>query len=161
MLPIPMPPDLQLFDILRRHGVAFVAVGGHAVNAHGFRRATEDTDIVWLRSPQSETALFAALTEIDARYIGNEMDPATGIEKTYPVTLPYIRANHLMMLWTKNGFVDLFDYVPGFPSERVETVFASSIEIDGVRYPSLEDLRRMKKASGRVKDLLDLENLPE
>jgi hypothetical protein len=156
-----MPPDLQIFDILQRYGVPFLAVGGHAVNAHGFRRATEDTDVVWLRSPQSEKAMLQALTEIDARYIGKEIDPATGIEKTYRVTLPYIQANRLMMLWTKNGFVDLFDYIPGLPAEPVEAIFTSSIEIDGVRYPSLEDLRRMKKASGRVKDLLDLENLPD
>jgi len=156
-----MPPDLQLFDILRRHGVPFVAIGGHAVNAHGFRRATEDTDVIWLRSAQAEASLMSALTEIDARYIGRQIDPATGIEQTYPVTLPYVQANRLMMLWTNQGFLDLFDYIPGLPSEPVDSLFATSIEIDGVRYPTLEWLRRMKTASGRSKDLLDLENLPD
>jgi hypothetical protein len=62
-----MPPDLQIFDVLRRHGVPFVAVGGHAVNAHGFRRATEDTDVIWLRSVESEQKLLTAMAEIDAR----------------------------------------------------------------------------------------------
>jgi hypothetical protein len=156
-----MPPDLQLLDVLRRHGVPLIVVGGHAVNAHGFRRATEDTDIVWLRSAESEASLLAALKEIDARYIGKELDPATGIERTYPVTLPYIQSNRLMMLWTNRGFLDIFDYIPGFPDEPVESLATSSIEIDGVRYPSLENLRRMKKASGRPNDLLDLENLPQ
>jgi len=49
-----MPPDLELLDVLRRHGVPFVVVGGHAVNVHGYRRATEDTDVVWPRSPAAE-----------------------------------------------------------------------------------------------------------
>jgi hypothetical protein len=49
-----MPDDLELFDLLRRHGVDFVIVGGHAVNVHGYRRATEDIDIVWIRSPETE-----------------------------------------------------------------------------------------------------------
>jgi hypothetical protein len=156
-----MPPDLQLLDVLRRHGVPFVVIGGHAVNAHGYRRTTEDTDVVWLRSGQAERSLLMALNEIDAQYIGNEIDPATGIERTYPVSMAYIQSTPLMMLWTNRGFFDLFDYIPGFPSEAVESLFASSVEVDGTRYPSLADLRRMKQASGRTKDLLDLENLPE
>jgi hypothetical protein len=50
-------------------------------------RATEDLDIVWVRLPGSEQALLAAVTEIDAKYIGDEIDPATDLERTYPVTL--------------------------------------------------------------------------
>jgi hypothetical protein len=83
-------------------------------------RATEDTDILWIRSPDAEATLLAALREVDA----------------------------------------LFDYVPGFPDEPVATVWKTAVELDGVRFASLEWLRRMKQAAGRPKDLLDLENLP-
>jgi peptidoglycan/xylan/chitin deacetylase (PgdA/CDA1 family) len=38
-----MTPEFHVFDVLQRHGVPFVVVGGHAVNFHGFIRATEDT----------------------------------------------------------------------------------------------------------------------
>ena len=100
--PCPGTPRGSLFDALRRHAVPFVVIGGHAVNLHGYRRATEDTDVVWLRSPEAERALLPALIEVDARYIGKDIDPATGIERTYPVSLPFIRANRLMMLWTKH-----------------------------------------------------------
>jgi hypothetical protein len=44
---IPMSDDFELLDVLRRHGVQFVIIGGHAVNFHGYGRATEDTDIVF------------------------------------------------------------------------------------------------------------------
>jgi len=145
---------------MRRHGVPFVIVGGHAVNYHGYRRATEDADAVWFRSADAERALLAALTELGARYIGNEIDPATKIERTYPVTRAFIQSTHLMMLWTEDGFLDLFDYIPSFPTEDVEQLLASSVEADGFRYISLSWLRKLKQQASRTKDLLDLENLP-
>ena len=72
-----MAPDLRAVEILRRHGVPFVVIGGHAVNVHGSLRATEDTDVLWIRSPESEIHVLQALQEIDAQYIGSEIDPAT------------------------------------------------------------------------------------
>lgn len=156
-----MPPDFQILQSLQRHGVPFVVVGGHAVNFHGYRRATEDVDIVWVRSAIAEEALFKALSEINARYIGTEIDPKTGIERTFPVTLPWVRATRLMMLYTDLGFLDLFDYIPGFPSEDPAALLANCAEVDGIRFVTLDWLRRMKRAAGRPRDLLDLENLPE
>jgi hypothetical protein len=156
-----MTDDDQLLGALRQFNVPFVIIGGHAVNFHGFARATEDLNIVWLRSPESERDLFQALTEIDAQYIGDEIDPATGIEKTHPVTLPFIGSTRLMMLLTRHGFLDLFDYVPGIPKMDVQELMKTSSEIDGLRFVSLPLLREMKRATGRPKDLLDLENLAD
>jgi hypothetical protein len=151
-----MTPDFALFDVLTRHGVPFVVVGGHAVNFHGFIRGTEDTDVLWIRSPAAEARLLEALAE----YIGNEIDPATGIERTHPVTEAFIRAERLMMLCTRAGFLDLFDYVPGYPSVPVTAVWETGVDLDGIRFASLEWLRKLKQAAGRPKDLLDLEQLP-
>lgn len=155
-----MTRDFELLDVLRRHGIPFVTIGGHAVYFHGYERLTEDTDVVWLRSPQAEQSLLTALTEVHAQYIGKDIDPATGIERMYPVTPSFIQVSHLMMLWTNHGFLDLFDYIPGLPAEDVQQLLDSSVEADGIRYASLDWLRRMKRVSGRTKDLLDLENLP-
>jgi hypothetical protein len=155
-----MTPDFRLFDVLTRHGVPFVVVGGHAVNFHGFIRGTEDTDVLWIRSPAAEVSLRGALEELAAEYIGDEIDPATGIESTHRVTEAFIRDERLMMLCTSAGFLDLFDYVPGYPAVSVRTVWETSIDLDGVRFASLEWLRKLKQAAGRPKDLLDLEHLP-
>jgi hypothetical protein len=65
-----------------------------------------------------------------------------------------------MMLWTRHGFLDLFDYIPGFPTADVNDLFQSSIPAEDVRFVSLQWLRKMKQAAGRTKDRLDLENLP-
>ena len=155
-----MPPEIELTDALQRRGVQFVIVGGHAVNVHGYVRLTEDLDVVWVRSRESEIALLGALTSIDAKYIGKDIDPTTRIERAHAVTLPFIQVSHLMMLWTSQGFLDLFDYIPGFPDEDPTQLLATSIEVGGRRFASLDWLRKMKTAAGRAKDLLDLENLP-
>lgn len=157
---MPRTPEFHVFDVLGRHGLPFVVVGGHAVNFHGFIRATEATDVLWIRSPAAEASLLKALEEIAAEYIGNEIDPATGIEPTHPVTASFIRAERLMMLCTTAGFLDLFDHVPGYPAVPVATVWETAVELDGIRFASLEWLRNLKQAAGRPKDLLDLENLP-
>lgn len=156
-----MAGDLTILNVLQKHGVPFILIGGHAVNFHGYQRTTEDVDIVWMRSEERESALLAALTELGAQYIGNEIDPATRIERTYPVTIQYIRSSPLMMVHTSHGFLDLFDYLPGDPTADLSAFFASSVESGGVRIASLEWLRRMKRTAGRTKDILDLENLPE
>jgi hypothetical protein len=156
-----MSDQEELFGLLGRNRVPFVVIGGHAVNFHGYQRATEDIDIVWIRSAGAEVALSNALLEIDAQYISNEIDPATKIERTCPVTLPYIQTKRLMVLFTKLGFVDFFDYIPGLPQEDVGQLLESSVTSEGIRYASLDWLRQMKRAAGRTKDRLDLENLPE
>lgn len=155
-----MAPDRTLLDVLSRHGVPFVVIGGHAVNFHGLLRATEDTDLVWLRDAETEKRLLQALLEIDASFISSEIDPATGIERTHRVTPAFVRNERLMMLCTSAGFLDLFDYIPGFPDEPVASLWESAIDLDGVRYASLAWLRRLKQASGRPKDLDDLDRLP-
>jgi hypothetical protein len=156
-----MQSKLEAVRIISRHGVPIVIVGGLAVIHHGYVRNTEDVDLVWLRSPEAESALLKALTELEAKYIGDDIDPATGIERAYPVTAGYIDANHLMMLHTRHGFVDLFDYIPGEPQVETKELFLSGVDFGGLRYASLEWLRRMKRAAGRAKDQLDLDNLAE
>jgi len=150
----------RLIDVLTKHNVPLVIIGGHAVSFHGYLRATEDIDVVIHRSSEAESALLAALSEVNACWIANEMDPATGIERTVPVTLEYIRASRLLMLVTDWGFLDIFDFIPGYPHEAVEQLFVSAVESGGRRFASLDWLRKMKLAAGRAKDQLDLENLP-
>ena len=150
----------RLTDILRKHDVPFVIIGGHAVTYHGYVRATEDIDIIFQRTTKSEASLLRALQELHARWIGNEIDPITGLEKAHDVNAAFIHSTHLMMLETDIGFVDIFDFIPGYESLPVHEVFLSSTQSPMGPFVSLQWLRKMKQASGRMKDLLDLENLP-
>ena len=94
---------LDIFRVLQAHRVPFVIIGGHAVAFHGYLRNTEDFDAVWVRSPESELHLFQALTELEAHWISNEVDLKTSLERLVPVSQAFIRNEHLMMLWTRNG----------------------------------------------------------
>jgi hypothetical protein len=156
-----MSLEFKLLEMIRESGVPFVVVGGMAVAYHGHVRGTEDVDVVWLRSAETVGPMFKALERLCARCISNEIDSATGIERTYWITEAFVRSSRVMMLDTKHGFLDLYDFIPGFPAEDVRRLLDSSVEAEGYRFASLEWLRKMKKAAGRTKDLLDLENLPE
>jgi hypothetical protein len=147
-------------DVLQNHGIPVVVIGGHAVIVHGHVRATQDIDVVFARTPEAEVLLTRALQEIGAFWIGDEIDPASGIEKTFPVDLAFVKSRRLMMLGSNFGYLDLFDYVPGLPDASVAELFHDAIWVAGRRFASLAWLRRMKQASGRPQDLIDLENLP-
>jgi hypothetical protein len=151
---------LNVYQVLARAGVPFVIIGGHAVNFHGYVRATEDAGLIFERSPASEAALLEVLQSIQACWISAERDPATGHEMLIPVSPSYVRGEHLMMLSTDLGFLDLYDYIPGYPDVPVADVFSDSIELDNLRFVSLRWLRKLKQAAGRHKDLDDLEHLP-
>ncbi|MEQ1828957.1 MAG: hypothetical protein ABL921_23545 [Pirellula sp.] len=153
--------QLSVLELLVRHDVPCVVIGGYAVTFHGYVRATEDVDLVFLRSAENEDRLFEALRTINACWISDEIDPQTSIEKLVPITIGYVRASRLMMLLTDAGFVDIFDYVPGCPDVNPIELWQTSISHElGIRFASLTNLRKMKIAAGRLKDRLDLEMLP-
>ncbi len=137
----------------------FVIIGGHAVNFHGYIRTTEDADVVFERTQESEANLLRGLDSVHAKWISDEKDPATGFERQIPVTASYIRVSRLMMLSTDAGFLDIYDYIPGFASIPVSELSEGSVCVGDLRFVSLEWLRRLKERAGRHKDLDDLEHL--
>jgi len=150
----------QIIDAMLRQNVPLVIIGGHAVIHHGYVRATEDIDIIFQRTPRSEQAIFEVLSQFNAYWLSNEIDPATGIEKPIAVSLAFVRTQHLMMLGCDAGYIDLFDFIPGLESEPIEDLFRSAMVTDNRPFASLAWLRKMKEASGRSQDQLDLKNLP-
>ena len=160
MPPIDSTHPLRVFELLARAQVPFVIIGGHAVNFHGYVRTTEDADVVFQRTAASEPALLQALQSINACWISDEKDPQTGLERLIPVTSAYLRSVPLMMLCTDLGFLDLYDYIPGFPDTPVQEIFADSVVFGELRFVSLQWLRKLKAGEGRHKDLDDLEHLP-
>ena len=67
---------------------------------------------------------------------------STGIEKIVPVTLNYIEREHMMMLGTKLGYVDLFDFIPGLPAESLTDLFSSAQSSGSLKFVNLHWLRR-------------------
>ncbi|MGN6373637.1 MAG: hypothetical protein ACTHM1_11735 [Solirubrobacteraceae bacterium] len=152
-----------LLRFLQDRGVEHIIVGGFAVNAHGFIRATKDIDIVPDPQPKNLTTLAEALRDLNATIVG-----ADDFE---PEELPMdpTRADDLLQggnfcVATALGRVDVMQWLDGLDTEHLYAKLqpdALESDIDGlkVRVCSLEHLLAMKRVAGRVQDLEDIRHL--
>ncbi|MBK9017636.1 MAG: hypothetical protein IPM82_28305 [Saprospiraceae bacterium] len=145
-----LSPDFKDFlRLLNEHKVAYLLVGGYAVALHGYVRYTSDMDIWILTSEENATKVVEVLKDfglpqadqlkdvllLEKRVIGMGMPPYKIEVVTTIDGVGFEECYH-------NRLTETFDGIP-------------------VPYLSLEDLRKNKKASGRYKDLNDLQHLPE
>lgn len=146
-----------LAGALRDHEVDFIVVGGVAVGAHGYLRATRDLDVVPDPEPANLHRLAQALSTI-----GASLPLAGGRPFGLAQDLPRLERRANMTLETEHGAIDIIQRGPGVPS--FETLRGDAIETDilgvPVRIVALRHLRAMKEAAGRPQDRADLENLP-
>lgn len=139
----------EFIESLNANRVRYLVVGGYAVALHGYPRYTKDLDI-WIESnPENAQALVLALTQFGMPSLGltetDFLDPEQVVQIGYP-------PNRIDILSTVSGLEFTSCY-----AQRVKTI------LDGVEvnFIDLENLRKNKKASGRLQDLADLENLGE
>ena len=141
----------DMLNALVNAEVRFLVVGAHALAVHGVPRATGDLD-VWVR-PDAENAsrVIQALTRFGAPIndLGIRIDDFCKPELVAQLGLPPYRIDFL----TSISGVDFEDAW----NERVEA------EIESVRVPvlGLKSFVQNKRASGRTKDVADLESLGE
>jgi len=128
--------------------VRYLLIGGYAVIYHGFPRATGDMDVWVAVSPDNASKLVDVLK--DFGFEVPDLSPNLFLEegKVIRMGLPPIR---LKILTSVSGV----SFEECFNSRIVERI--DDVEINII---SLEFLKKNKKASGRYKDLNDLENLP-
>lgn len=154
----PLDP-VRIFESLQRHEVEYLTIGGVAVNAHGHVRNTRDVDILIEWSAENMTRLAAALTELDAQIHGVDAE-LLDIDPGDPEDL--LKGGNFT-LRTAAGGLDLFDpaEIPGgrpYDEMRPRAVEAVVAGVT-VRAVGLDDLIRLKRASGRDRDLEDVATL--
>lgn len=144
-----------LLRVLAAHGVDFVVVGGIAMVFHGSARLTQDLDICFAPDKANLGALGAALVELCARLRG----VAPGVP--FVPDGEALRRLSIVTLDTAEGPIDLLREPSGAPPYDELRRRADRMETDGIAIlvASLDDLEAMKRASGRVKDQLDLEEI--
>jgi hypothetical protein len=150
--------DLRgLLEVLVRHEVRFVVIGGVAVGAHGYVRGTADLDIVPDPDRENLRRLRGALAELDAT-----LPLADGRPFDAARDAPRLEARENMTFETALGGLDVVQRAANVPSFPALDRDASDAELLGipVRVCSLPHLRLMKEATGRIQDLADLEHLP-
>jgi hypothetical protein len=139
----------EFLQCLNDAGVEYLLIGGHAVAYHGYVRPTTDLDVwIALNRANAEKAVLALQT-----FFGSELPGLTPEWFLDPENVSKFGARpFLIEILTA---VDGGDFGHAF-SNRVIA------EIDGVAVSliGLGDLKANKRASGRSKDLADLDNLP-
>jgi predicted nucleotidyltransferase len=144
-----------LVRALADHRVRFVVIGGVAVAAHGYLRATEDLDIVPDPDRENLDRLGNALVAIDAR-LATDATRELG-----PRERQALYQGRNLTLSTTLGDVDVVQRLAGVPG--FAELFADSQEasIGGVpiAVSSRDHLIAMKAARGSAQDRADLERL--
>ena len=138
---------VDFLRLLTAKGVDYLIIGGYAVGHYGYVRNTGDFDI-WIRLTEENASLTAEALD-DFGYAPKEQ------------SLPYLLDPGKILRMGMPPFrleistsIDGVEFDACFP--RKETVEHEGMIINFIGY---EDLIANKKASGRLKDLADVEEL--
>jgi hypothetical protein len=142
---------VDALEVLVRHDVRFILVGGLAASLHGSPVLTEDADVTVDRDNANLERLADALREMNARLrTGTEPDGVA-----FDVSAPALEKANVWTLVTDFGDFDVLMEpagTRGYADLRRDAVtfeLESGIQIQAASVP---DLIRMKEASGRAKD---------
>lgn len=149
------PSFREILELLNRHEVEYIVVGGVAAVIRGAPVTTFDLDALVRVSECNANRLVGALEELDARY----RDRAARIK---PSKKDILAGGHLLLM-TRAGPLDVLGFIGD--SERYEDLIAVSSEVEMTigrfRVLDLEELVRQKQATDRPKDRAVLEILEE
>jgi predicted nucleotidyltransferase len=139
----------EFLKSLNSNCVEYLLIGGYAVGIHGHIRATNDLD-VWVNiSPENAARIEQALREFGFA--------ATGLTSSL-----FLSRNNVIRMGVPPIRIEILTSVSGVEFESCY-LEKEMVRIDEMEVPviSLARLRQNKSASGRAKDLADLESLPE
>ena len=140
----------ELFRSLNKHDVDYMLIGGVAVNLHGYTRGTGDLDILFESSVQNKQKLMDAIEEYGF--------DTTKLRKISPNKITMFALGER----TYQGHIELTNRISGITyreaARRTQRIQVAGVNINYIHY---EDLIRNKLASGRRKDLVDVEKLKQ
>lgn len=142
-------PDFKEFaELLNAHRVEYLVVGGYALAVHGHPRYTGDIDF-WLRpEPGNIERLLGALRDFGFSSLELKVEDF-GIDSVIQLGQPPRR----------------IDLLTGIDGVSFDDCFARRevVEVSGVplNFIGLADFKANKRATGRHKDLADLDSLED
>lgn len=146
---------LEFLEILRKHRVRYLVVGGEAVIQYGYARFTADMDLFYEADAANAARLYRALQEFWGDTVPGieNADVLRGKGKVFQFGRP---PNRLDLLNSIEG-VGFTAAWKGRKKER----FWHRGQLLTVHFIGLEELIRNKRSAGRNKDLDDLRFLIE
>lgn len=149
MATIRLPNDFKDFlRLLNSRQVEYLLIGGYAVGYYGFPRATADMDIWIAVHPRNAQKMVEVMREFGfaVKELSEEL---------------FLQANNVVRLGMPPLRIEVLTTISGVDFEECyrdrKTDILDDIEVHLI---SLKHLKANKKATGRLKDLSDLENLP-
>jgi hypothetical protein len=143
------PNFREFLQSLNSQKAKYLVLGGYAVNHYGYHRTTKDLD-VWIEVSAENSKLVSGAMRSFGGFTAAEVAPSL-----------FMQEGKVFAFGREPVRIDLLTRPSGI---LFEECYARKLDVvwDGVRIPliSLQDLRRNKLSSGRLKDLADLENLP-
>lgn len=132
-------------------GLPYVVIGGFSVIAHGYLRATRDSDLLVPDGPDADEAILRFLERVEA----------TRVHDGRTLSSEEIKAAEHFRVNSRHGIIDVLR--GGLPPLDYETVAGQAVEIDvggePGRFASLRSLVGFKRLADRAQDRLDLEEL--
>jgi len=149
MVKMQLPQDFKEFlRLLNSNKIKYLLIGGYAVGYHGYSRATVDMDI-WISIADTNVSkVIKVINEFGFNDPKLSSETFVKLKRVVRMGVPPIRLKVI-------SEIDGINFEDSF-SKKIED------EIDGipVNIIDLQSLKINKKASGRLKDLSDLEYLP-
>ena len=144
-----LPSDFKEFlKLLNSKQIEYLLIGGYAVGYHGYSRATADLDIWIALQPDSARKMVDAIREF-----------GFAVEGLTPEL--FLKADNIIRMGVPPFRIEVLTTISGVNFEECyrERVFDILDDVE-VSLISLKHLKANKRASGRLKDLSDLEYLP-
>jgi hypothetical protein len=147
---VPYRPD-EMLEVLERHRVLYVVIGGLAAELRGSPYVTRDVDVTPARNRDNFTRLAAALKELDAKLRIPDMEEPLEVpldERSFEqgTTWTYV---------TKHGYLDIAllpDGTRGYDDLRRSATREQLTDTVTIFVAALADVIRSKEAAGREKD---------
>jgi hypothetical protein len=137
----------EFIQLLNDNSVQYLVVGGYAVAFHGHPRYTKDLDVwIWLDADNANKVV-----EVLNQFGFGSLDIRAE---------DFLEPDHIIQLGYPPVRIDLITTLPGVNFQecwkaRVDVV----VDEVHLKVIDLENLKKNKRASGRLQDLADLENL--
>ncbi|SRR5688572_24475745 len=146
--PIRLPNDFKEFlKLLRANEVEYMVVGGYAVGYYGYPRPTGDMDIWVSNSHQNAEKLVSALKKFGFASAELSVELFTQRKSIVRMGVPPFKLEIIT-------YIDGVAFAECYPERTITNIDGINVELI-----SLEHLKKNKLASGRPKDINDLENL--
>jgi hypothetical protein len=151
-----------LLELLEKHKVDYVVIGGVGANIWGSPRGTLDLDICAATTRANKRRLAAALTELDARYRPPGLEevgfppPAGWNDHSFDSLISVATTTNL-------GWLDIWfvpDGTTGY-DDLIQSAGKARVGDLEVNVAAITDIIRSKQAAGRNKDLAAIGHLLE